>query len=231
MEKSAEHPDAPNLVLEAARFGEVGPEAEPGKTYAYSNPGYNTLAAIVEIVSGRGLRAVLPSPLLPAARHERDLQPRVARGSCPDVDRGPEDRRRQVGRALDTRQSADGAVCPRLWWPDLYRDGLLPLLPALARRRHIRQPFHPLAEIGPGGHEPADEGHRGRPLRFRLAHRRGRSVLPRRVGRNLGLVRPQARCHRHGADADAGQQGPQEARKRFRNLVSAACPPQKARRE
>ena len=57
MKPSAEHPDAPNLVLEAARFGEVGPEVEPGTTYSYGNPGYNTLAALVEIASGQGYEA------------------------------------------------------------------------------------------------------------------------------------------------------------------------------
>ncbi len=53
MQPSAEHPDAPTLVLEASRFGEIGPRAEPGTTYAYNNPGYNTLAAIVEVASGQ----------------------------------------------------------------------------------------------------------------------------------------------------------------------------------
>ena len=52
MKKSELHPDAPNLVLESARFGEVGPKAEPGQTYSYSNPGYNTLAGLVEVVTG-----------------------------------------------------------------------------------------------------------------------------------------------------------------------------------
>lgn len=53
MEKSAEHPDAPNLQLEVARFAEVAPEHAPGTTYAYNNPGFNTLAAVVERVSGK----------------------------------------------------------------------------------------------------------------------------------------------------------------------------------
>ena len=51
-EKSAAHPDAPNLVGECARFGEVGPEVTPGETYSYSNPGYNLLAGVVEVASG-----------------------------------------------------------------------------------------------------------------------------------------------------------------------------------
>lgn len=53
MEPSAEHPDAPNLRLEAARFGEVGAEVLPGTSYSYSNPGYNTVGALVEIASGQ----------------------------------------------------------------------------------------------------------------------------------------------------------------------------------
>jgi CubicO group peptidase (beta-lactamase class C family) len=59
MEPSPEHPDAPNLRLEAARFGAVGAEFLPGTTYSYSNPGYNTLGALVEIASGRGLEEFL----------------------------------------------------------------------------------------------------------------------------------------------------------------------------
>ena len=59
MEPSAAHPDAPNLQLEAARFGEVGAEVVPGTSYSYSNPGYNTLGALVEIASGQSLEAFL----------------------------------------------------------------------------------------------------------------------------------------------------------------------------
>jgi CubicO group peptidase (beta-lactamase class C family) len=59
MEPSAEHPDAPTLQLEAARFGEVGAEVLPGTSYSYSNPGYNTLGALVEIGSGQSLASFL----------------------------------------------------------------------------------------------------------------------------------------------------------------------------
>ncbi|MEC8253052.1 MAG: serine hydrolase domain-containing protein [Planctomycetota bacterium] len=51
--KSDEHPDAPNLVMECARFGAIGPDAAPGETYSYSNPGYNLLAGVVELASGQ----------------------------------------------------------------------------------------------------------------------------------------------------------------------------------
>jgi CubicO group peptidase (beta-lactamase class C family) len=59
MEPSAEHPDAPNIRLEAARFGAVGAEVLPGSSYSYSNPGFNTLGALVEIASGQPLEEYL----------------------------------------------------------------------------------------------------------------------------------------------------------------------------
>ena len=40
-------------MQECARFGEVGPKEPPGKTYSYSNPGYNLLAGVVELASGQ----------------------------------------------------------------------------------------------------------------------------------------------------------------------------------
>ena len=56
-------PLAPNTTLqkEAARFGDVGASVPPGETYSYNNPGYNTLAALVEIGSGQLLEAYLKS--------------------------------------------------------------------------------------------------------------------------------------------------------------------------
>ncbi len=59
LQPSAQHPDAPTLKLEVARFGEVGAEVLPGTTYSYSNPGYNTLGALVEIGSGQSLESFL----------------------------------------------------------------------------------------------------------------------------------------------------------------------------
>ncbi len=59
LEPTAEHPDAPTLQLESARFGETGAAVPPGETYSYSNPGYNTLAALVEIASGKLLEDYL----------------------------------------------------------------------------------------------------------------------------------------------------------------------------
>lgn len=59
MEPSREHPDGPTLRLEVARFGEVGAAVPPGTTYSYNNPGFNTLAALVEIASGKLLEDYL----------------------------------------------------------------------------------------------------------------------------------------------------------------------------
>lgn len=71
MEPSAEHPDAPTLRLEAARFGAVGAEAIPGTTYSYNNPGYNTLGALVEIASGMPLEEYLDQEIYtPLGMHD-----------------------------------------------------------------------------------------------------------------------------------------------------------------
>ena len=59
LEPSDEHPDASTLQLEVARFGAVGAEVLPGTSYSYSNPGYNTLGALVEIGSGQSLESFL----------------------------------------------------------------------------------------------------------------------------------------------------------------------------
>ncbi|HVS12817.1 MAG TPA: serine hydrolase domain-containing protein [Thermoanaerobaculia bacterium] len=86
MEPSAEHPDAPSLQLEAARFGEVGPEFPPGTSYAYNNPGYNTLGALIEIASARPLKDFLreriyaPLGMVDSYNHEPNApQDRMAR--------------------------------------------------------------------------------------------------------------------------------------------------------
>jgi len=39
------------LQREVARLPEIGPAVEPGSSYDYSNPGYNTLAAVIEVAS------------------------------------------------------------------------------------------------------------------------------------------------------------------------------------
>ncbi len=56
---SPEHPDAPTLQLEVTKYGPVGAEVVPGTSYSYSNPGFNTLGALVEIASGQSLESFL----------------------------------------------------------------------------------------------------------------------------------------------------------------------------
>jgi CubicO group peptidase (beta-lactamase class C family) len=59
IQESPEHPDAPSLRLEVDRFGEVGADEPVGKTYSYSNAGFNTLGALIEIVSKQPLEQFL----------------------------------------------------------------------------------------------------------------------------------------------------------------------------
>lgn len=59
--------ERPTLQREVARFGVVGAAVPPGTSYSYSNPGYNTLGALVEIASGKlledQLRTTIYAPL------------------------------------------------------------------------------------------------------------------------------------------------------------------------
>ncbi|MEM6645491.1 MAG: serine hydrolase domain-containing protein [Bacteroidota bacterium] len=48
-----------SLQRAAARFGDVGAEVTPGTSYRYSNPGFNTLGALIEMRSGKLLEAYL----------------------------------------------------------------------------------------------------------------------------------------------------------------------------
>ncbi|MEM7557794.1 MAG: serine hydrolase, partial [Planctomycetota bacterium] len=77
LEKSEEHPDAPSLLLEVNRFAEIPPEEKPGSSYSYNNAGFNTLAGIIEKVSGsykQHLRSRLYEPLgmSDSCNHEPD---------------------------------------------------------------------------------------------------------------------------------------------------------------
>jgi len=78
VQKSPSHPHAPSLLDEVARFGRIGSEKTPGTTYSYSNPGYNTLGALVEVVSGRSLKEYLreeiyrPLGMADSCNHEID---------------------------------------------------------------------------------------------------------------------------------------------------------------
>ena len=71
MQPSAEHPNAPTLQLEAARFGPVGAEVAPGTSYSYNNPGYNTLGALIEMASSMQMDAYLDRELYtPLGMHD-----------------------------------------------------------------------------------------------------------------------------------------------------------------
>jgi CubicO group peptidase (beta-lactamase class C family) len=52
------------LYREVSRFPEVGPTEQPGSTYEYSNPGFNALAAVIEIASGMSIDRFLTEFLL-----------------------------------------------------------------------------------------------------------------------------------------------------------------------
>ena len=70
--------EPPALRTEVDRFGEVGAEERPGETYSYNNPGFNTLGAIVEAVSGLELgrfyreRIYEPLKMKESVNHEPD---------------------------------------------------------------------------------------------------------------------------------------------------------------
>lgn len=51
------------LQREVARFGEVGAAVVPGISYSYSNPGYNTLGALIELRGGKPLEVFLSEEL------------------------------------------------------------------------------------------------------------------------------------------------------------------------
>jgi CubicO group peptidase (beta-lactamase class C family) len=55
----AEIADGSTLQREVARLPEIGPNETPGSSYEYSNPGYNTLAAVIEVASGKKIDVFL----------------------------------------------------------------------------------------------------------------------------------------------------------------------------
>lgn len=59
MKPSKAHPQAPTLQLEVDRYATIGPEKRPGTSFSYNNPGYNTLGALIEKVSGMPLETFL----------------------------------------------------------------------------------------------------------------------------------------------------------------------------
>jgi CubicO group peptidase (beta-lactamase class C family) len=231
MEKSAEHPDAPNLVLEAARFGEVGPEAEPGKTYAYSNPGYNTLAAIVEIVSGEGFepfcrrRFYLPLGMSETCNHESRADPARMSTVVRRTDAGKWVVRwtpgnpptvpfvRGSGGLIST--ATDFCRFCRLWLDDGTYGNRSILSPKSVRAATSLQTKGIEGARYGFGWRIDEEG------QFSHGGSDGTWVWCDRRRDVIGMVLTQTQ----------GSKALKKARKRFRNLVSAACPPQKARRE
>jgi len=55
--------DGSTLQKEVARLPDVGPAEQPGGSYYYSNPGYNTLAAVIEVASGETIDQYLRQSL------------------------------------------------------------------------------------------------------------------------------------------------------------------------
>ena len=51
--------ETPTLLGAVAKFGAEGPAVEPGISYSYSNAGYNTVGAIIEVASGMPLEDFL----------------------------------------------------------------------------------------------------------------------------------------------------------------------------
>lgn len=49
----------PTLQTEVVKFGAAGAAVAPGEAYSYSNPGFNTLGALIEIASGKMLEDFL----------------------------------------------------------------------------------------------------------------------------------------------------------------------------
>lgn len=49
----------PTLRSETARFAAIAPQFPPGTTYAYNNPGYNIVGAVLEVISGQRIDQLL----------------------------------------------------------------------------------------------------------------------------------------------------------------------------
>ena len=94
--------ETPTLRGAVARFGAEGPEVEPGTSYSYSNAGYNTLGAVIEVASRMPLETFLrtriyePLGMVDTLNHEDpEKLSRMA-----TVYRG----RRQAGGGVEFRQ-------------------------------------------------------------------------------------------------------------------------------
>lgn len=77
VQRSAKYPQAPDLRVEVNRFAARAPLEPAGKTYSYNNACYNTLAAVIEEVTGSYKRHIAkriyqPLSMLDSCNHESD---------------------------------------------------------------------------------------------------------------------------------------------------------------
>ena len=153
-EKSPEHPDAPSLQLEVNRFGEVGATEPVGATYSYSNPGYNTLGALIEVASDQPLDVFLRERIYgeqgvasrnhPQTPKALEAAARMYTTSCVFGHDGPGD---QVGQA--DRDDSGGEAEEYDDQPDQRRVDVVGLPNPAANPKDLlvrpgkMQPFHP----------------------------------------------------------------------------------------
>ena len=77
LQRSATYPQAPDLRLEVNRFAAAQPLEPAGKTYSYNNACYNTLAAVIEEITGSykqhlDQRIYQPLGMSDSCNHESD---------------------------------------------------------------------------------------------------------------------------------------------------------------
>ena len=86
LEKSDERPHAPSLGTEVDRFAAIGVKEPPGESFSYNNAGFQVLGRLIEVASGKPLKAYLresiyePLEMHDAWNHEPDAPPE--RMSC-----------------------------------------------------------------------------------------------------------------------------------------------------
>jgi CubicO group peptidase (beta-lactamase class C family) len=80
--ESPEIRGVPNLQREVARFAAFGAKGEPGSVYRYSNAGYNTLGAVIEVAAGRPLARLMKERLFErlGLSDARTLEPEADQG-------------------------------------------------------------------------------------------------------------------------------------------------------
>ena len=199
------------LQAAVAKFGATGPAAEPG-TYSYNNAGYNTLGALIEVLSGQSLEAFLksriydPLGMVDSLNHEDPAKlQRMA-----TVYRG---QRRADGTVAFTQGFTPGDAPD---FPVIRASGGL-----ISTRGRLRAlpgdvpPWWRVRRTPPvaggdraRGHRAAREGERVVILRLRLERQGRRHVLAHRVGRHDGVDRSGEGDRRDGAHAEPRRQQP-----------------------